>query len=186
MGQDGFFSPRYAFEDRRSLNSRVYSFRDVVGLRTLSILRKQYKVSLQHLRKVAEELSHLGDALWSETTLYVMNREVYFREPETGVIRGVLSRQYTDLPLRSIISDVSAEASKLRERTAEQVGQVDRHRYIAHNAWVVAGTRIPTKAIQRFKEAGYSIENILREYPTITEKDVQAALKHERKISASA
>jgi uncharacterized protein (DUF433 family) len=31
-----------------------------------------------------------------------------------------------------------------------------------------------------------SIEGILREYPNLTKRDVQAALKHERKLAASA
>ena len=37
----GFFRHRYASEDRRSPYGRVYSFRDIVGLRTLSVLRKR-------------------------------------------------------------------------------------------------------------------------------------------------
>ncbi|HEX9903523.1 MAG TPA: MerR family transcriptional regulator, partial [Propylenella sp.] len=67
----GFFRPRFAFEDRSKAFSRIYSFRDLVGLRTLALLRKEHKVSLQHLRKVAEKLSHLKESLWSETVLYV-------------------------------------------------------------------------------------------------------------------
>ena len=60
----GFFSPTYAEEgEQHTPYSRVYSFRDVVGLRTLGILRKQHNVSLQHLRQVAELLSHLKDEL---------------------------------------------------------------------------------------------------------------------------
>ena len=39
----GFFPPAYAFENRLSPYSRVYSFKDVVGLRTLSILRKTHQ-----------------------------------------------------------------------------------------------------------------------------------------------
>ncbi len=39
--ETGFFSPRYAFENWRSPYSRIYSLKDVVGLRTLSVLRKE-------------------------------------------------------------------------------------------------------------------------------------------------
>lgn len=39
----GFFQPEYASENRRSPFSRVYSFQNVAGLRTLGILRRQYK-----------------------------------------------------------------------------------------------------------------------------------------------
>ncbi|HEX9648262.1 MAG TPA: MerR family transcriptional regulator, partial [Alphaproteobacteria bacterium] len=88
----GFFSPRYGYENRRSPYSRVYSFRDVVGLKTLAILRKDYRVSLQHLRQAASELSRLRDDLWAGTTLYVADRKVYFKEPDTGRIRGAVDR----------------------------------------------------------------------------------------------
>ena len=184
--QTSFFSPRYAYENRRSPYSRVYSFRDVVGLRTLSTLRNQYEISLQHLRKVAEELSQYKDTPWSDITLYVWGGEVNFREPETGQMRGILSRQYVNIPLQSIIDDVTAESNKLRDRTEEQFGRVERHRYVVHNAWVIAGTRIPTKAIWRYSVAGHSTENIIREYPALTEKDVRAALAHEERLAKRA
>lgn len=182
----GFFRPRYASENRRSPYSRVYSFKNIVGLRTLGVLRKLHKISLQHLRKVAQELSQYKDTPWSEITIFVLGEEVYFREPETETLRGIISKQYTKLPLRSIIRDVTAEANKLKERSKEQFGHVERHRYIVHNAWVIAGTRIPTKAIWRFRAAGYSTDNIIREYPALTEKDVEVALEHEKTLAKRA
>jgi len=181
-----FFRPRYASENRRSPFSRVYSFQDVVGLRTLGILRKQYGIPLQQLRKVARELSQYRDQPWSELVLYVSDKEVYFREPESERLRGVLSRQYTHLRLQSIIHDVAREAEKLKQRREDQVGQIERNRYIVHNAWVVAGTRIPTKAIWRFHLEGYSPKSIIKEYPALTEKDVAAALAHEEKVASRA
>jgi len=50
-----FFKPQYAADDRHSPHSRIYSFKDVVGLRTLSILKKRYKCTLPHLREVAKK-----------------------------------------------------------------------------------------------------------------------------------
>jgi DNA-binding transcriptional MerR regulator len=128
-----FFKPNYAFENRRSPYSRVYSFRDVVGLRTLAILRKAYKIPLQNLRRVAKELSQYNEAPWSGLILYVFKKEVHFREPDTEKIRGVLSGQYTYVRLQSIIHDIGREADKLRRRTPDQIGKIERHRYVAHN-----------------------------------------------------
>lgn len=181
-----FFKPTYAFEKRRSPYSRVYSFRDVVGLRTLSILRKAHRIPLQNLRRVAKQLSQYDEAPWSTLTLYVFKKEVYFREPESEAVRSVLSGQYAQIRLRSIIHDVANEADKLRHRTSDQIGKIERHRYVAHNAWVVAGTRIPTKAIRLFSEAGYSSDGIIREYPLLTQLDISAALAHERKVAKRA
>jgi uncharacterized protein (DUF433 family) len=181
-----FFEPHYAFENRRSPNSRVYSFRDVVGLRTLSVLRKFHKIALQKLRRVAKHLSRYNEAPWSELVLYVFKKDVYFREPETESVRDELSGQYTHLRLESIIQDVSKDAERLKHRTQDQIGRIERRRYVAHRAWLVAGTRIPTKAVWNFTQAGYSPQRIIREYPLLTEPDVLAALEHEEKLAQRA
>lgn len=154
----GFFSPTYGEEgEKHTPYSRVYSFRDVVGLRTLGILRKDHNVSLQHLRQVAERLSHLKDELWTTTTLYVLNRKVIFHEEGSGQLREVVSGQYiAGIPLHKVMSDVAAEAENLRQRAPDRVGKIERHRFVARNAPVVAGTRIKTAAIKRFHDAGYS------------------------------
>jgi uncharacterized protein (DUF433 family) len=184
--QTGFFRPRYAFEDRRSPFSRVYSFQDVVGLRTLGVLRNVHKIPLQQLRKVAGELTKYGDAPWSEIVLYVLGKEVYFQEPASEDVRGVLSKQYVLVPLRSIIHDVADQARRLKQRTKDQFGQIERNRYVVHNAWVIAGTRIPTKAIWHFHQAGYAPKRIIHEYPLLTRQDIEAAVKHEEKLAKSA
>jgi DNA-binding transcriptional MerR regulator len=180
--QTGFFSPQFAFENRHTPFSRVYSFRDVIGLRTIAILRKQHHISLQELRKVAKTLSEYHERPWSELTLYVTGKRVYFREPDTEAIREVLSGQYTYLRLRSIIEDLTEAAKKLKQRSQEQFGQIERHRYVVHNAYVLAGTRIPTRTIWRFHNAGFTHDHIIREYPILTAPDIDAAIHHEQKL----
>ena len=143
----GFFCPQYAYADRRSPYSRIYSFRDVVGLRTLAILRRKHGVSLQHLRLVANKLSHLRDALWADTKLYVLNKYVLFREPVTGNIRGAVDGQYVMVLLDQIISDVSENVVRLRERREEQFGKVERHRHVARNAWSSRERESPSKQL---------------------------------------
>lgn len=179
-----FFKPAYG-DNPRAPYGRVYSFRDVVGLRTLGVLRKYHKIPLQQLRKVARQLSQYNESPWSKLTLYVFRGEVHFREPETEKLRGALSGQYTHIRLQSIIQDIVAEAEKLKHRTSAQIGRIERNRYIVHRAWVVAGTRIPTKAIWNFTKAGYSPEGIIREYPLLTVQDIDVALAHEKKLTAN-
>jgi len=183
----GFFAPEYADADRKGAFSRLYSFRDIVALRTLSVLRNQYSVALQHLRKVADKLSHLGYDLWTKTTLYVLNRKVIFQEPGTDLPQEVVSGQYViGLMLKTIISDTTRDVEKMRRRDPEKIGRIERSRYVNHNAWVVGGTRIPTAAIRRFKEAGYTNEQIIAEYPDLTDGDIKAALFHEKQQSSAA
>jgi hypothetical protein len=102
----GFFQPQYAAEDRKTPYSRIYSFKDVVGLRTLSILRSKYKCSLPHLQTVAKELASYSNAPWAEITLYVLQKRVQFKEPETGRVRGVVDGQYALLPIASVMEDM--------------------------------------------------------------------------------
>jgi len=183
----GFFAPKYAEEDRRRAYSRLYSFKDIVALRTISVLRNQHDVPLQHLRKVAEKLSDLKDDLWIKTKLYVLNRKVIFHEPGTGLPREIVTGQYViGVLLKTIVSDTRKDVERMHRRDRSKIGQVERSRFVSHNSWVVGGTRIPTAAIRRFKEAGYTNKQILNEYPDLKLRDIAAALLHEEQIKASA
>jgi uncharacterized protein (DUF433 family) len=99
----------------------------------------------------------------------------------------MVSGQYViGIPLKKIVSDTRRDVEKLRRRGDEKVGKIERSRYVSHNAWVIAGTRIPTSAIRRFKEAGYTTDQIITEYPDLTERDIEAALAHEENANAAA
>lgn len=174
-----FFKPSFVEEDARLAYSRFYSFKDVVALRTLEMLRVQNGVPLQHLRKVAAKLAHLKDDLWTKTTLFVVNKEVSFVNPETGRPEGVLSGQYLlGIPLKQVIEDTNADIVTFSKRRKETLGHLSRNRSIARNAWVVAGTRIPVASIKRLYEDGYSVRQIIGEYPDLTPEDVTAAIQH--------
>ena len=176
----GFFKPSFVEDNPRLPYSRFYSFKDLVGLRALEMLRVQNSVPLQHLRVVAEKLSHLGDDLWSSTTLFVVDRKVVLVNPETKTSEEVVSGQYLlGIPLRKIIEDTYDDVAALRQRAPESIGQVDRSSGVLRNAWVVAGTRIPVHAIKSFHEHGYSVSEIIGEYPDLTSEDVEAALNHD-------
>ena len=176
----GFFKPSFVEDNPRLPYSRFYSFKDLVGLRTLEMLRVQNAVPLQHLRVVAEKLSHLGDNLWSSTTLFVFDRKVVLLNQGTETYEEVASGQYLfGMPLSKIIEDTNNDVTALRTRTPESMGRVDRSRGVLRNAWVVAGTRIPVHAIKSFHEHGYSVSDIIGEYPDLTPEDVEASLNHD-------
>ena len=181
----GFFEPHYAYEDRRSPYSRVYSFKDVVGLRTIAVLMKQYRVSLQQLRKVADELIQRGYEHWADLKLYVVKRQVHFQPPGKLDVEGIWDGQLAMLPVIDVIQDVEERARDLQERPVNSHGQIERRKHVIRNAPAVSGTRIPTAAIRRFSEAGYTVEQILKEYPTLTAKDVEAALAYEERHAQS-
>jgi uncharacterized protein (DUF433 family) len=182
----GFFAPHFAYEDRHVPYSRLYSFQDVVGLRTIAVLMKDYRISLQELRKVAQELVRRGYAHWAEVKLYVLKRQVHFRRPESEDVEGVWDGQLAMVPVIDVINDLETRVRDLQKRTDGQVGHIERHKHVVRNSTVIAGTRIPTAAIRRFKEAGYTVKQIIRQYPTLTAEDVQAALAHEERLAHSA
>jgi len=55
---------------------------------------------------------------------------------------------------------------------------------VSHNRPVIAGTRIPTSAIKSFNDAGYTVDEIIEEYPDLTPEDVKAALDYEADAAA--
>ena len=90
------------------------------------------------------------------------------------------------VPIIDVINDVMTRVEELKKRDEQQHGHIERNKYVARNSAVIAGTRIPTAAIRRFKEAGYTVEQIIKQYPTLTQEDVQAALAHEEGLARSA
>jgi uncharacterized protein (DUF433 family) len=182
----GFFKPDYAYEDRHQPYSRIYSFQDVVGLRTIAVLRQRYRISLQQLRRVATELTARGFGHWAEIKLYVVKGQVHFRRPGSQDVEGVWDGQLAMVPVIEVILDVEDRVRDLRKRKTDQLGHIERHKFVVRNASVIAGTRIPTAAIRRFREAGYSVDQIIRQYPTLTKEDVEAAIAHEERLARSA
>jgi uncharacterized protein (DUF433 family) len=173
----GFFPPAFAHEDRSEPYSRLYSFRDLVALRVLNALRNEHKVPLQELRRVKKRLSHMGDDLWTHTTLFVNNKKVAIRNPKSGMIEEVVGGQgVIRIALTVVASDMRKAVEALRERGPEAVGQITKQRGLLNGRPVFAGTRIPVGSVKAFAEAGYSEKQILREYPTLTIDDVRAAM----------
>jgi len=176
-----FFAPSYANADRRAVFSRVYSFTDVLCLQVLASLRNDLGCSMQHLREVKKKLYALGDAAWARTTLYVVKKKVVFDDPASNERKEVVTGQrILGIPLETVRAGISDRLAMLRQREASTFGALSRDRRVAHNSRVVAGTRIPVRAIRAFAAAGYNNEAIIREYPTLTLQDVQAALKEEQ------
>jgi uncharacterized protein (DUF433 family) len=176
-----FFKPQHADDLGRPFN-RVYSFRDVVGLRTIGLLRNKYNVSLTDLRRISEDLKKTPDGDWSKLVFYLGDDgRVYFRHPEDGaIVAADPSGQRPLFKMHQIIRGVERDLSRMNRRKPKQLGKIDQNRYVARNAPVIAGTRIPTAAIYRLHEAGYTAEKIISEFPRLTRADVEAAIRHER------
>lgn len=171
----GFFQPSLGDENRRLPHSRTYTFRDVVSLRVLHTLRNEVGIPLPHLRVVKESLSHLGEDIWTRTTLYVLGRRVVIENPETGEREDAASGQAVlEIPIRAICAKTQKAVDELWGRDPKTVGLFEKRRGIAHSQQVFAGTRIPTRSVRAFLDAGYSVDAILDEYPTLSAEDIEA------------
>jgi uncharacterized protein (DUF433 family) len=168
---------------------RFYTFRDIVGLRTITTLRKRHGRSLQQLRKIQPYLREHSETPWASLRLGVAGREVVFADPDNqGSWLSADHRNQSVMPvdLVKISHDVTAGVRKLRERGKDDYGGVERHRDVQRGAWVVKGTRIPTASIAELHGAGYSADKIIARFPTLRAEDVRAAIRHEGKQSRRA
>ncbi len=180
-----FFAPHYGYADRRAPYSRIYSFQDVVGLRTIYKLRHDHKVSIQQLKKAAVELVRRGYGHWANTKIYLVKRQVHFQPPGAKHAESLVDGQLAMIPVIDVIQDIEARVRQMSVRAQDQKGKVEQHKFVARNATVIAGTRIPTAAIRRFRDAGYTIQQIIKEYPSLSTSDIKAALKFERDRNAA-
>lgn len=179
-----FFSPEQGSEYGYGAFTRIYSFRDVVGLYTIATLRKKFTFSLQKLRSVGRYLHKHHDTPWSGLALFVAGREIIFRDPsdpEAYVSTLRPGQRVLPIEMEKVAHHVEVKARRFQKRRRSQIGKIERQRFIVHNSPVLAGTRIPTSAVWNLHAAKYNVEAILREYPRLTPDDIRAAIAYERK-----
>ena len=186
----GVLSPSLSPAERvRGPHSRIYSFRDLVGLRTLGELRDRYRLPLQTLRVVGQWLRDRYSEPWASLRFYVQGTgrtaDILLRDPESDTILSARRQGQVAIAieLEPIARRIEKDAAKLTQRTDDQFGKVVQNRYVLGNAPVLAGTRIPTAAVWNFHQAGYDTQAILREYPRLTAIDIRNAIayEHERR-----
>ena len=174
----GFFAPSLKLEG--SALASLYSFRDLLCLKVIHAIRNEAKIPFAELLKTKQRLAHLGDDLWARTTLYILGKRVVFDDPETGGRQEASSGQgVLQIPLRVVTGTMEDAVRAMRERKSDLIGTIDRKRSVAQNQPVIAGTRIPVRSLQAFAKAGYSVAQINAQYPGITARDIEAALKYE-------
>ena len=175
---DAFFEPSLAYPgDKDGLPAmRLYSFRDLVCLKVINALRNEANIPLSHLRRVKSTLLQLKEDLWVKTTLFALGRKVVFVNPENGERQEALTGQgVLRIPLNVVTGHMEDAVRAMRVRETSIIGRIDT-RTRGKNNPVIAGTRITVDAIRSFSEAGYSIEAIMYQYPSLKAEDIEAAL----------
>ena len=176
----GFFAPSLRDGEDRRPHARVYSFQDVVGLRTVAKLRAA-GVSFPELKKVRRLFASPYNEDWTNRRFYVVGMRVFFTHQDAIVAATPLGQQVETaiLEVGPIVADVERAVRQLPIRVREQIGRISRDRWIMNGVPVIAGTRIPTATIVSFHRSGLPIGEILLEYPRLTTQDVRAAIEFE-------
>jgi uncharacterized protein (DUF433 family) len=180
--QTGFFSPAMAGEPGERF-ARAYSFEDLVGLRTIALMRK--RLALQELRRVGAWLhGHRGS--WAGRRFWIRGKRVFWNDEE-GTRIGTRGAGQTEMPIEmdAVTEDMREAVARLQVRTPDTLGKIERRRYTVGNSPIIAGTRIPTNAIWQLHAAGYDSQAIQQEFPRLTERDIDAALEWEQNRRAS-
>jgi len=185
----GVLSPSLAHGATRAPYSRIYSFRDLVGLRTLGQLRDRYGLTLQRLRAVGERLTRHHDAPWSTLRFFVEGNRLYFRDPESSLVLSTIRPGQATFErgfdLVEIARQTEEAANRLSDRQPDDFGRIVQHRHVLGNRPTLAGTRVPTAAVWDFHRAGYNAERIIQEYPRLNRLDIDRAIAFETDRRAS-
>lgn len=176
--KEGILVPSILYDRERRPMRYLYSFADVVGLRTIGILRNKYQVSLQSIRRAASVLQGHANRPWSELRLWIRGKELFFQDPATlDLVSATPAKQRTiEIEIQPIATTVEREANKLWQRKPDDIGKTEQRRNVLHNQPVVKGTRIPVSSIVNLANDGYDVEQIVRAYPSLTKDDVRAIL----------
>lgn len=168
---------------------RLFTFENLIEIRAAAWLRDQ--LSLQLIRKIVGHLREERDRPLTELQFAVIEKE----GARSGSQHRDVIVQRTDgdweswtgqqmlkvrVPIRKFSDELTKAAAKERMQS-RKVGHVETRRGALGSAPVLAGTRIPTAAVWRLHEAGYSTQRILENYPGLKPADVTAALKEERR-----
>ena len=161
-----FFQPTYADPNRRRPGSRIYSRNDVVALGMIAELRG-LGVPLSQIKRILPLMTSGNDGQWSPPDVYVVRRRVFLsRNEATEAVDAPSRKDAVQIVNEAAITAKVEEAiERLAERLPEEIGQVTRRRAVMRGVPVIAGTRIPTETIVWFHDHGYSLSEIIENFP---------------------
>lgn len=149
--------------------TRLYGFQDAMTAMVLASLREQ--VSLQHIRQIVDHLRRLRYSV-TEVEFALVGNQVYFQTPDGdwGGVKDpgqIVLHQVLDLrPLRSAVLNAG-------RRGDDERGRIERRRGVHGSKPVIAGTRIPVRAVRAYLVAGKSDAEILAAYPSLSLEDLE-------------
>lgn len=174
--ENGLLSPGVRRRLSPRNHVRLYDFQDLLELLVIKALQDA-NAHTRVIRRVVEHLRSRGyERPLTELRFAVVGKRVYFQHPD-GSGEGdaapdqVVLWQVLQLePLRQRIRDAASG-----HRHPDLAGEVVKQRGTLGSKAVFAGTRTPVEALWPYLRRGYSTEDILRAFPHLSERDVDAA-----------
>ena len=162
--------------DSKTRNSTAYDFKDLVNLKVIATLKNEHKVPISGLKDAAAWLARQGRKDWPQMRVYVFEKQVHFVNNDAEV-EGVSNGQLA-FHLADIIAQVEKDIAQLGDRAEGQIGKIVKKRGVLASAEVLDGTRIPVFALRDFINQGYTNDEIVRQYPSLTKEDIEAVRQH--------
>lgn len=157
---------------------RLYSFEDMLELLVAAELRHRPGISLQHIQRI---VAHLRDRDFSaplrEVRFATYGTSIYFQYPD-GTWSGDVAPNQIIFWQAISLDLVGAKINAVRSRDPEMAGKVVRRRGVQGSKPIFEGTRIPVGTVQRYLDAGYETDAIIKEYPLLTPADIEAARQY--------
>lgn len=158
--------------------SGFYSFVDLVALRTLGKLRKDFRVRPRELRRVGDYLRKHSDKPWSKLKLGVgPKNRIYFWDPvaKRWLSADGVQQSITVVALDQLAAKLTREVRAARARPKPDLGQFEKARGVCGGRLRFKGTRVTVDAVKSLLHAGQTTRQILAEFPSLSARDVAAA-----------
>lgn len=158
---------------------RLYYHDRLLELLVAAALRKLPGISLQHMRRVVDHLRELGyDQPLRQLVFATLGKDIYVQYPD-GTWSGGLDPKQVVIHQVLDLEPLLAQIKRSGERTAGQIGRVERRRAAVGSKPVFAGTRLPVEKVRNYIEHGFTTPQILESFPFLTEEDVEATRRGE-------
>lgn len=168
--RDGILVPSVVYNRNPHRHVFVYSPDDVVALRTIALLRREFHIPLNSATVAAGLIQSRTARPWSTLRLYVRDRHVEITAGHSPSDDDIV------VEIAPIAEAVEREIAELARRTPENIGKIEQRRGVMGGQPVVKGTRVPVSTVVSLAAAGWDTEQIVRAYPLLVPEDVVGVL----------
>jgi uncharacterized protein (DUF433 family) len=168
----------YAIRQRTSAarQVRMLDWTAALEFMLVAAMRSEHDVPFQ---RVHDFLEVAGDLLPQVDLLDVRvepeTRHLFWRVGDDPWEGTDSPHQYRFASMVNLVPLVRDRLKRVGSRTEDQHGQIVKTRGVQHSRPCFAGTRITVDTVHEWLEAGVDHNEILRQYPTLVQADIDAA-----------